>query len=47
MWKEQDEEEDLRVRSFQTGQRPPHPCRRVLFEKVRLRAAQDEAAETG
>jgi len=47
MRKEQDEEEDLRARFFQTGQRPPRPSRRVLFEKARLRAAQDEAAETG
>jgi hypothetical protein len=46
MRKEQDEEEDLRACSFQTGQRPPYPSRRVLFEKVRLHAAQDEAAET-
>ncbi|KAI9441934.1 hypothetical protein H4582DRAFT_1426820 [Lactarius indigo] len=45
--KEQDEEEDLRARFFQTGQRPPRPSRRVLFEKARLRAAQDESAETG
>jgi RhoGAP domain len=45
--KEQDEEEDLRSRFFQTGQRPPRPSRRILFEKARLRAAQDEAAETG
>jgi len=47
MRKEQDEEEELRVRFFQTGQRPPRPSRRVLFEKARLRAAQDDAAETG
>ncbi|KAH9996968.1 Rho GTPase activation protein [Russula compacta] len=47
MRKEQDEEEDLRTRFFQTGQRPSRPSRRVLFEKARLRAAQDEAAETG
>ncbi|KAI9460344.1 Rho GTPase activation protein [Russula earlei] len=47
MQKEQDEEEDLRARFFQTGQRPPRPSRRVLFEKARLRAAQDEAAEMG
>jgi hypothetical protein len=47
MRKEQDEEEDLRARFFQTGQRPPRPSRRVLFEKARLRAVQDEAAETG
>jgi hypothetical protein len=47
MRKEQDEEEDLRTRFFQTGQRPPRPSRRVLFEKARLRATQDEAAETG
>ena len=45
--KEQDEEEDLRAHFFQTGQRPPRPSRRILFEKARLRAAQDEAAETG
>jgi hypothetical protein len=45
--KEQDEEEDLRARFFQTGQRPPRPSRRILFEKARLRAAQDEGAETG
>jgi hypothetical protein len=45
--KELDEEEDLRARFFQTGQRPPRPSRRILFEKARLRAAQDEAAETG
>ncbi|KAI0253629.1 hypothetical protein BJV78DRAFT_156272 [Lactifluus subvellereus] len=45
--KEQDEEEDLRARFFQTGHRPPRPSHRVLFEKARLRAAQDEAAETG
>jgi hypothetical protein len=47
MRKEQDEEEDLRARFFQTGQRPPRPSHRVLFEKARLRAAQDETAETG
>jgi hypothetical protein len=47
MRKEQDEEEDLRTRFFQTGQRPPRPSRRVLYEKARLRAAQDETAETG
>jgi hypothetical protein len=47
MRKEQDEEEDLRTRFFQTGQRPPRPSRRVLFEKARLRATQDEAAEAG
>lgn len=47
MRKEQDEEEDLRTRFFQTGQRPSRPSRRVLFEKARLRAAQDDAAETG
>jgi hypothetical protein len=47
MRKEQDEEEDLRARFFQTGQRPPRPSRRVLFEKARLRTVQDEAAETG
>lgn len=47
MRKEQDEEEDLRARFFQTGQKPPRPSHRVLFEKARLRAAQDEAAETG
>jgi len=45
--KEQDEEEELRARFFQTGQRPPRPSHRVLFEKARLRAAQDEVAETG
>ena len=45
--KEQDEEEELRARFFQTGQRPPRPSRRVLFEKARLRATQDEVAETG
>jgi hypothetical protein len=47
MRKEQDEEEDLRARFFQTGQKPLRPSRRVLFEKARLRAAQDETAETG
>jgi hypothetical protein len=47
MRKEQDEEEDLRTCFFQTGQRPPRPSRRVLYEKARLRAAQDETAETG
>lgn len=47
MRKEQDEEEDLRTRFFQTGQRPPRPSSRVLYEKARLRAAQDETAETG
>ena len=47
MRKEQDEEEDFRTRFFQTGQRPPRPSRRVLYEKARLRATQDEAAETG
>lgn len=47
MRKEQDEEEDLRNRFFQTGQRPPRPSSRVLYEKARLRAAQDETAETG
>ena len=47
MRKEQDEEEDFRTRFFQTGQRPPRPSRRVLYEKARLRAAQDETAETG
>jgi RhoGAP domain len=47
MRKEQDEEEDLRTRFFQTGQRPPRPSRRVLYEKARLREAQDETAETG
>ena len=47
MRKEQDEEEDLRTRFFQTGQRPPRPSRRVLYEKARLRAAQDETAEAG
>jgi hypothetical protein len=47
MRKEQDEEEDLRARFFQTGQRPPRPSPRVLFEKARLRAAQDETAESG
>jgi hypothetical protein len=47
MRKEQDEEEELRARFFQTGQRPPRPSHRVLFEKARLRAAQDETAETG
>jgi len=45
--KEQDEEEELRARFFQTGQRPARPSRRVLFEKARLRASQDEQAETG
>ena len=45
--KEQDEDEELRARYFQTGQRPPRPSRRVLFEKARLRAAQDDVAETG
>ena len=45
--KEQDEEEDLRARFFQTGQKPLRPSHRVLFEKARLRAAQDESAETG
>ena len=47
MRKEQDEEEDLRARFFQTGQRPPRPSHRVLFEKARLRAAQDNDAESG
>jgi hypothetical protein len=47
MRKEQDEEEDLRTCFFQTGQRPPRPSSRVLYEKARLRAAQDETAETG
>lgn len=47
MRKEQDEEEDLRARFFQTGQRPPRPSHRVLFEKARLRAAQDADAESG
>jgi len=47
MRKEQDEEEDLRARFFQTGQKPPRPSHRVLYEKARLRAAQDETAETG
>ena len=47
MRKEQDEEEDLRARFFQTGQRPPRPPHRVLFEKARLRAAQDNDAESG
>jgi hypothetical protein len=45
--KEQDEEEELRARFFQTGQRPPRPSRRVQFEKARMRATQDDAAETG
>ena len=45
--KEQDEDEELRARCFQTGQRPARPSRRVLFEKARLRAAQDDVAETG
>jgi RhoGAP domain len=45
--KELDDEEDLRARFFQTGQRPPRPSHRILFEKARLRAAQDEAAEEG
>jgi hypothetical protein len=47
MRKEQDEEECLRTRFFQTGQRPPRPSPRVLFEKARLREAQDETVETG
>ena len=47
MRKEQDEEECLRTRFFQTGQRPPRPSSRVLFEKARLREAQDETDETG
>jgi hypothetical protein len=47
MRKEQDEEEDLRTRFFQTGQRTPRPSSRVIYEKARLRAAQDETAETG
>jgi len=47
MQKEQDEDEDQRARFFQTGQRPPRPSHRVLYEKARLRAAQDETAETG
>ena len=47
MRKEQDEEEDLRTRFFQTGQRTPRPSSRVLYEKARLRATQDETAETG
>lgn len=47
MRKEQDEEECLRTRFFQTGQRPPRPSPRVLFEKARLREAQDETDETG
>jgi hypothetical protein len=47
MRKEQDEEEDFRTRFFQTGQRPQRPSGRVLYEKARLRAAQDETAETG
>jgi hypothetical protein len=45
--KEQDEEEELRARFFQTGQRPARPSRRVQFEKARLRQSQDEQAETG
>ena len=45
--KEQDEEEELRARFFQTGQRPPRPSRRVQFEKARMRATQDDVAETG
>jgi hypothetical protein len=45
--KEQDEEEELRARFFQTGQRPARPSRRVQFEKARLRASQDDQAETG
>lgn len=45
--KEQDEEEELRARFFQTGQRPARPSRRVQYEKARMRASQDEHAETG
>ena len=47
MRKEQDEEEDLRTCFFQTGQRPLRPSSRVLYEKARLRAAQDETAGDG
>ncbi|KAI0291227.1 hypothetical protein B0F90DRAFT_387327 [Multifurca ochricompacta] len=57
MRKEQDEEEDVRTRFFfqaTTDQQqqqpplpPPRPSRRVLFEKGRLRAQRDEAAEMG
>jgi hypothetical protein len=38
MLKEQYEEEYLRTRFFQTGQRPPLSSRRVFLEKARLRA---------
>ena len=47
MRKEQDEEEDLRARFFQTGQRPPRPSHLVLFEKACLRLVQDNDAESG
>ena len=47
MRKQQDDEEDFRIRFFQMGPRPPWPSRRVLYEKARLRAAQDETAEAG
>ena len=37
--KEQNKEEDLRPRFFQTGQRLLPPSHRILFEKVWLCAA--------
>jgi RhoGAP domain len=47
MRKEQDEEECLHTRFFQTSQRPPRSSSRVLYEKARLREAQDETDKTG